>query len=207
MRYTPVELRHVKLTRALFGGYKRAEADQLIEDVAESFEDVWRERGELADNFEDLEKRFEEAQQREALLTSTLLAAEKTAAAAIESAKREAEVIVAEAHQESRSIMRSAQSERERLFAEVRRIETLLRGALGMVEETGLSAAAPAPAPGEPEAKPEPPPSWPNRQDTREFEAIAPVADAEPAKLPPVQEVVGDQDDDGPAQARDFAWG
>ena len=84
MRYTPVELRHVKLTRARFRGYKRAEADQLIEDVAESFEDVWRERGELADNFEDLEKRFDEVKQREALLTSTLVAAEKTAAAAIE---------------------------------------------------------------------------------------------------------------------------
>ena len=56
MRYTPVELRHVRLDRALFGGYKRAEADALLSDVADSFEDVWRERGELADKLEDVEK-------------------------------------------------------------------------------------------------------------------------------------------------------
>ena len=40
MRYTPVELRHVRLDRALFGGYKRGETDALLSDVADSFEDV-----------------------------------------------------------------------------------------------------------------------------------------------------------------------
>ena len=50
-------------------------------------------------------------------------------------------MIVAEAHQESRSITRAAQSERERLFAESRRVETLLRAALGIVEETQHDAA------------------------------------------------------------------
>ena len=135
MRYTPVELRHVRLDRALFGGYKRAEADALLSDVADSFEDVWRERGELADRLEDVERHLDEVKQRETLLASTLIAAERTAAEAVESAKREAEVIVAEAHHESRSITRSAQSERDRLFAEARRVETLLRAALGIVGE------------------------------------------------------------------------
>jgi len=212
MRYTPVELRHVKLGRALFG-YKRAEADKLIEDVADSFEEVWRDRGELTDKLEDLEKHLEQVQQRETLLASTLVAAEKTAAEAIETAKREAEIIVAEAHHESRSITRAAQSERERLFAEVRRVETLLRAALGMVEETRnelpsadlapqLPAPAPAPAPGPAVEAQE---AWPNRQDTREFQAIAPVP--EPAPLPPVQEEA-ESEDDGPwGESRDFAWG
>ena len=68
MHYTPVELRHVRLSRALFGGYRRGEADILLSDVADSFEDVWRERGELADRLEDVEKRLEEIKQREALL-------------------------------------------------------------------------------------------------------------------------------------------
>lgn len=204
MRYTPVELRHVKPGRALWG-YKRAEVDQIVEDTVESFEEVWRERGELADKLEDLEKSLQEVKQRETLLASTLVAAEKTAAEAIESAKREAEIIVAEAHQESRSITRAAQTERERLFVEVRRIETLLRAALGMVEETQRgtpSAEGPAPSP--------PPQGWPNRQDTREFQAITPAPDpiAEPTPLPPVQPPPADDaDDEGPWAARDFAWG
>ena len=48
MSYTPVELRHVRVRRGLFG-YKRSAVEQLLLEVADSFEDVWRERGELAD--------------------------------------------------------------------------------------------------------------------------------------------------------------
>lgn len=195
MRYSPVELRHIKLGRTFLNGYDRGETDRMMEDIVDSFEEVWRERGEYADRIDELEKRLAEVSKRENLLASTLVAAEKTAADAIENAKKQAEVIVAEAHHESRSITRTAQGERQRLFAEVRRIETLLRAALGMVEESRIEA----PAEGPPE-------TWPNRQDTREFEAISPT----PTPLPPVQEHIPREDagdDDGPAEARDFAWG
>lgn len=203
MRYTPVELRHVRLGKKLIGGYDTGETQRLLDDVADSFEEVWRERGELADKLEDVENILAEVKQRESLLASTLVAAEKTAAHAIEAAKKDAEVIVAEAHTEARSIMRSAQNERERLFAEARRVETLLRAALGMVEETQNAEPVPA-APPAPEL-------WPARQDTREFQAVqapepAPAAVEQP-KLPPVQTVAPGDDDDGPWAGRDFAWG
>jgi cell division septum initiation protein DivIVA len=209
MRYTPVELRHVRLERALFGGYKRAQTDALLSDVADSFEDVWRERGELADRLEDVEKHLDEVKQRETLLASTLIAAERTAAEAVGTAKREAEVIVAEAHQESRSITRAAQGERDRLFAESRRVEALLRAALGIVEERSHTEAPAG------EVVHDEPPSWPNRENTTEFEAISmedvtpedePEADPEPAS---VQGGVEDAhaDDDIPRSGRDFAWG
>jgi cell division initiation protein len=202
MRYTPVELRHVKIGRSTFGGYRKLETEKLIEDIADSFEEVWRDRGELTDKLEDVEKILAEVKQRESLLSSTLVAAEKASAEIREAAKREAELIVAEAHQEARSVTRGAQSERERLFTEVRRVETLLRAALGMVEETKnelpASPAAPATAP--------PVEHWPRREDTREFQAVQPPEAQEPPKLPPVQSVP-DEPDKGPATARDFAWG
>jgi cell division septum initiation protein DivIVA len=203
MRYTPVELRHVRLGRSLFGGYKRAEADVLLSDVADSFEDVWRERGELADRLEDVERHLDEVKQRETLLASTLIAAERTAVEAVESAKREAEVIVAEAHQESRSITRAAQGERDRLFAEARRIETLLRAALGIVEESG-SAGDAKERPGTEE-----PPSWPNRENTKEFEAVSAesvVTEPEEPSEPPVHHEEH-AEGDIPWSGRDFAWG
>jgi cell division septum initiation protein DivIVA len=198
MRYTPVELRHVRFTKSLFG-YKRHEIDKVIEDVADSFEVVWRERGELADKLEDVEKILADVKQRESLLTSTLVAAERTAADAIETAKKQGELIIAEAHQEARAVTRAAAGERERLFAEVRRIETLLRAALGMVEETRNelppAEGAPAPAPIE---------HWPARQDTREFQAV----ELEPPKLPPMQSAPEPADDNEPwSEAKDFAWG
>jgi cell division septum initiation protein DivIVA len=178
MRYTPVELRHVKLPRA-FLGYRRADVDSLVADAASSFEDVWAERGELADRVEDIQSSLDDVRQREALLASTLVAAERAAAEAVESAKRQAEVIVAEAHQEARSITRSAQAERDRLFADVRRVEALLRAALGIAEEARDSEA------------------WPRHDDTREFQAVELEA-----------KLVESEDDEPPAeQSRDFAWG
>ncbi|MBA3843424.1 MAG: DivIVA domain-containing protein [Actinobacteria bacterium] len=227
MRYTPVELRHVRPGRALLG-YKRPEVDRVLEDVAESFEDVWRERGELTDKLEDVEKQLDGVQQRETLLASTLISAERAAAEAKDLAKREAEVIIAEAHQEARSIMRTAMTERERLFAESRRVETLLRAALGMVEETrGERPAATDLA----DALASPLLEWPKREDTREFQRVSepgsqPGGDAsaegeqaapgeapfggaplgEAAQLPPVTEARPGEDD-GPWAGRDFAWG
>jgi cell division initiation protein len=192
----------VKIGRSTFGGYRKLETEKLIEDIADSFEEVWRDRGELTDKLEDVEKILAEVKQRESLLSSTLVAAEKASAEIREAAKREAELIVAEAHQEARSVTRGAQSERERLFTEVRRVETLLRAALGMVEETKnelpASPAAPATAP--------PVEHWPRREDTREFQAVQPPQAQEPPKLPPVQSVP-DEPGEGPATARDFAWG
>ena len=171
MPYTPVELRHVRLGRSLFRGYKRREVDTLMEEVADSFEEVWRERADLADNVEDLQKELESLRSREQLLAQTLVSAEKAAADAKDQAKREAELIVAEAHQEARSITRSGQNERERLFAEVRRVQALLRSALGMVEEAdraNSAASAPEGAEAAPPAEGRPE-TWPRREDTREF--------------------------------------
>jgi len=202
MRYTPVELRHVKIGRSTIGGYRKLETEKLLEDIADSFEEVWRDRGELTDKLEDVEKILAEVKQRESLLASTLVAAERASTEIREAAKREAELIIAEAHQEARSVTRGAQSERERLFTEVRRVETLLRAALGMVEETRnelpASPAAPAAA-----TQPE---HWPKRQDTREFQAVPPPQAEDQPKLPPVQSVP-DELDEGPSTARDFAWG
>jgi cell division initiation protein len=190
MPYSPVELRHVRLGRSLFG-YKRDATERLLDEVAASFEDVWRERGELTDQVDELAKQLEDIRAREHLLAATLVAAEKSAADSRDAAKRQAELILAEAHQEARSIMRGAQGQRERLFAEARRVETLLRGALGIVEESQKPLdlpEAPDEAPHEPdpyleevfegeeeaapalaEAHPDP---WQNREDTAEFPSL-----------------------------------
>ena len=172
MAYTPVELRHVRIERALFG-YRRRTVEQLIDEVADSFEEVWRGRGDLADRLEEVERQLAELREREQLLANTLVAAEQAAVDLREQAKRDAELIVGEAHQEARSITRTAAGERERLFTEGRRIEALLRSALGLVDE--------AVDPEELEDESEIPEveSWPQREDTREFKLEAPLPPAE----------------------------
>lgn len=138
MAYTPVELRHVRVSRSLFG-YNKSAVEQLLDEVADSFENVWRERGMLDEKVEGMEKQLAELRQREALLTQTLMAAERAATEVREQAKRQAEVILAEAHQEARLVTRGAQGEKDRLVAERKRVETLLRSALGMIEEASVT--------------------------------------------------------------------
>jgi cell division initiation protein len=178
MPYTPVELRHVKIGRRPFG-YNRDAVERLLDEVADSFEDVWRERGELGDKVEDLDKELAELRRREELLVQALVAAEQAATEVRAQAKREAEGIVAEAHRESRSIVRSGLAQQARLAADARRVQALLRAALGMVEEVAVRASGT-----EDDADGGPPESWPRRDDTREFpRPVMPVAPGDAGEL------------------------
>jgi cell division initiation protein len=170
MPYTPVELRHVRIGRALLG-YKRTAVQSLLNELADSFETVWRERHELADRVEEMEDELETLRGREQALTHALVAAEQAAAHVKEQAEREAQVIVAEAHAAARSITRDAEGTEQRLRGEVRRIEALLRAALGTIDETS----------------PEQPQFWPRREDAAAPEAeLTPEAD-EPREAAPAQ--------------------
>jgi cell division initiation protein len=134
MALTPVEIRHVKLSRGL-RGYKASAVDQLLAEIVESFEDVWRERADLADRVEQLDADLTRHKELEELMRKTLVSAERSSVELKEQARREADLIVAEAHTEARSVTRRAASERERLEGELRRIKALLRSALETVEE------------------------------------------------------------------------
>lgn len=129
MRYTPVEIRHLKLKRGLLG-YRRRAVDDVLEEVADSFELVWRERADLADKVELLESELARHRDLEALLRSTLTSAEKAAHELKDQAKRESELVLAEARGEARAIVRQAAADHERLVAEARRIRALLNAAL-----------------------------------------------------------------------------
>ena len=136
MPLTPVEIRHVKLRRGLLG-YRRTPVDGLLEDVVSSFEEVWRERADLADRVEQLEAELGRYRDLEGLLRATLVTAERAATELREQAQREADLIVNEAHAAGRSITRQAADEREHLFADARRVRAILRSALAAVEEAG----------------------------------------------------------------------
>jgi cell division initiation protein len=135
MALTPVEIRHVKLKRSLFG-YRRTTVDDLLDDVVDSFEDVWRERADLADRLEQMESEISRYRELEALLRGAMVSAERAANELRDQARREAELIVNEAHSVSRSITRQAAEDHERLIVEGRRVRAILRAALEAVEET-----------------------------------------------------------------------
>jgi cell division initiation protein len=141
MGLTPVEIRHVRLGRSAWG-YRREPADRLLEEVADSFEEVWRERADLVEAVERLEGDLVRYRELETLLRQTLVSAERTAAELREQAQREADMIVAEAHAEARTITRGAVAERERLEAESHRVRALLSAALETLEPRSEAEAA-----------------------------------------------------------------
>src|ERR671936_246312 len=135
MALTPVEIRHVKPTKAIVGGYKRSAVDELLDQIVLSFEDVWRERADLADKVDQLEDDLVRYRELEALLRTTLVSAERAAVTLKEQARKEAELVVEEARSEARAITRPARADHDRLLAEVGRTRALLRAALAVVDE------------------------------------------------------------------------
>jgi len=143
MALTPVEIRHIRFKRALIG-YQRTPIDRTIEEVADSFETVWRERADYADRIERLQGELKRHRELETLLRTTLTNAERTAHELKAQARREAALVLEEAHAEARKITRDAVAERERLGAETHRIKALLGAALDAVDDADGEAQAEA---------------------------------------------------------------
>src|SRR6059058_2463611 len=135
MALTAVEIRHLSPPKRLFGGYQRGHTDRLFAEIAASFEDVWRERADLADKVEALEADLVRYKELEALLRTTLVSAERAASELKEQARREADVILAEAHSEARAVQRRALVENERLVLETSLLKERLRAVLTVVEQ------------------------------------------------------------------------
>ena len=130
MPLTPVEIRHVALRRSWFRGYRRPGVDQVLTEIADSFEGVWRERADLSDRLEEVESEAAKHRELEALLRSTLVSAERAAQDMKEQARRESDLIVQEAHAESRRVTRESAAEKRRLEEDMVKIRAQLRAAL-----------------------------------------------------------------------------
>ena len=135
MALTPVEIRHLKPAGTFFRGYARSGVDDLLDQIVVSFEDVWRERADLADKVEQLEADLVRYKELEALLRTTLLSAERASAELKEQARKQADLILGEAHAEARAVTRRAATENERLKVESVRMRERLRLALASIDE------------------------------------------------------------------------
>ena len=117
-------------------GYGRGAVDGLLDEIVQSFEEVWRERGELQDRLEQMENDIARYRDLETLLRKTLVSAERSAQELKDQARREADIHITEAHAEARLIKQQALAEREHLRGEASRIRSLLRSALTIVDDT-----------------------------------------------------------------------
>jgi cell division initiation protein len=124
MSLTPVEIRHVRIGRRPLG-YERPEVDRLLDDIASSYEDVWRDRADLRDEIDRLGSELQRQRETEEALRNTLLSAERMADELRARAHHEADLIVEEARAKARDIAASAEAEEQRVRDEIRRLRAL----------------------------------------------------------------------------------
>jgi cell division initiation protein len=124
MSLTPVEIRHVRLGRRPLG-YGRPSVDRLLDEIASSYEDVWRDRADLRDEIDRLEDELRRQREIEDALRNTLLSAERMADELRARAHDEADLIVAEARAKAREIAAAAESNEQRVRDEIRRLRML----------------------------------------------------------------------------------
>jgi len=178
MALTPVEIRHIRLRKAFFG-YQVGQTDELLADVVTSFEDVWRDRADVADKVEQLEAELVRYRELEQLLRTTLISAERASQQMTDQTRRESEAVLAEARAEAREIVRDAMAERERLNAEVNRV----RAQLGAVLKT-IGGDLFEQEPASEEATVEPSPAQPGIPPTQ-YQPTPPASQAGSENAPP----------------------
>jgi cell division initiation protein len=120
---TPVEVRHAQLGRGLFG-YSRSATDNLLEAIAQSYEQTWWERADLRDEVERLQAELARFRDMERLLRDTMMSAEKAAEDVRGQARREYDLLLQEARLKAREIVMESEAEREKVRSEIRSLRS-----------------------------------------------------------------------------------
>ena len=108
LKHTPLDIRHQEFGGAL-SGYSRKAVRAYLTDLAGQFENMLRERLRLVELLAAQERRIEEYREDEEELKRTLVSAERISAEMRGSAQKEVELMI-----------REAETEREKIYTELR---------------------------------------------------------------------------------------
>lgn len=108
MDLTPREIQEKQFHDA-FRGYSHEEVDMFLDEVALSFERVYRENQEFHHRFKEMEEQLHQASATDEMLKKTLLTAQKTAEEAIDEAKQKAQGMVAGAERKAQELVANAE--------------------------------------------------------------------------------------------------
>jgi MFS family permease len=134
MHLTPPEIQHQPLKRR-GRGYDRDDVEKLLEHAAASYEQVWRERDELRQRVEELEKKLGAYGDSERFLHDILVTAQRAADEVLADAKWEAERL--------RQKRVETEQDLEEVCAEIQRLRSLadkLRSNLHALLNEGIEA-------------------------------------------------------------------
>lgn len=122
MRLSPLDIQHMEFARSM-QGYHRQQVREFLERVADEHEDLLHELQAVRDEMAKKDRRIDELQATEMELKRTVIAAERIANELKENAKREADLIIQEAEQRKREILRETEERLARGRADLERLD------------------------------------------------------------------------------------
>lgn len=122
MPITPLEIRKQEFRKAL-RGYDQHEVRSFLEMVSTEMENVLRENASLSERVKDLDGKIEDYRRMEKILQDTLTTTQKAADELKSGAKKEAEIIIANARVEVQKYLKESQSELAHIKEETKMIE------------------------------------------------------------------------------------
>jgi cell division initiation protein len=127
MRTTAADIRQQQFAVRLFRGFDPQEVDAFLEEVADDFDELARENQLLKEQLVALEERTKSVEGREKTLQETLVTTQKIAEEFKENSRREAELVLREAHLRAEKYMQEAREEHARLTADINTLKRLRR--------------------------------------------------------------------------------
>jgi cell division initiation protein len=127
MRMTATDIRQQQFAVRLFRGFDPQEVDAFLEEMADDVDELSRENALLKEQLLQLEEKNRGVEGREKTLQETLVTTQKIAEEFKENARREAELVLREAHLRAEKFMQDAREEHAKLTAEVSALRRLRR--------------------------------------------------------------------------------
>ena len=127
MRLTATDIRQQQFAVRLFRGFDPQEVDAFLEEMADEVEELNRENALLKEQLIQVEEKSKGVEGREKTLQETLVTTQKIAEEFKENSRREAELILREAHLRAEKVMQDTRDEHTKLTAEVGGLRRLRR--------------------------------------------------------------------------------
>ncbi|OOM09225.1 DivIVA domain-containing protein [Clostridium saccharobutylicum] len=110
MKLTPMDINNKEFKRVL-RGYNSDEVDEFLDEVVDSFEELFKENANLKEKLNNLNEKIEHYSKIESTIQNTLLLAQNAAEQARNSAKKESELMIKNANETSQKILDKAHND------------------------------------------------------------------------------------------------
>ena len=110
MKLTPMDINNKEFKRGL-RGYNAEEVDEFLDEVVESYEELYKENSKLKETVTRLKDKVEHYEKLEVTIQNTLVLAQNAAEQAKETSQKEADLIINNANETAQKILDKAHND------------------------------------------------------------------------------------------------